>query len=136
MNSEEISFEDLEIRINNFIEKAKLSQEKISYSFAIDERLKTKKLSSVEGMNVYRTIQEAVNNSLKYAVADIISVNIIPFGNQTSITIKDNGKGFDIATIEKGNGLKNMQKRIEEIKGKFDLESNENGTKIEVLLNS
>lgn len=134
MNSNEISYEDLEIRINNFIEKAKLSQENISFSFAIDESLKTKKLSSVEGMNVYRTIQEAINNSLKYAAANVISVNIKPQTNKTLISIKDNGKGFDIETIEKGNGLKNMQKRIEEIKGKFDLYSDENGTKIEILI--
>lgn len=136
MNSNEISYEDLEIRINNFIEKAKLSQENISFSFAIDENLKTKKLSSVEGMNVYRTIQEAINNAIKYAEADVISVIIKQRANQTAINIKDNGKGFDIETIEKGNGLNNMKKRIEEIEGKFDLISSNDGTKIEILINS
>ena len=136
MNSNEISYEDLEIRINNFIEKAKLSQENISFSFAIDENLKQQKLSSVEGMNVYRTIQEAINNSLKYAAADVISVNIKPIANQTCITIKDNGKGFDLETTEKGNGLNNMKKRIEEIDGTFDLKSSKNGTKIEILIDN
>ena len=136
MNSNEISYEDLEIRINNFIEKAKLSQDNISFSFAIDKSLKSMNLTSIQGMNIYRTIQEAINNALKYAVADIISVNIKPINNQTAITIKDNGKGFDSATIEKGNGLNNMKKRIEEIGGKFDLVSDENGTKIEILINS
>jgi signal transduction histidine kinase len=134
MNSNEIAFEDLEIRINNFIEKAKLSKENISFSFAIDENLKTKKLSSVEGMNIYRTIQEAINNAIKYAEADIISVIIKQQVNQTAITIKDNGKGFDPETTEKGNGLKNMQKRIEEIGGKFSLKSSIDGTKIEILI--
>ena len=134
MNSNEIGYEDLEIRINNFIEKAKLSQENISFSFAIDDALKNQKLTSVEGMNIYRTIQEAVNNSLKYAKAEIVSVNIKKQDNQTKITIADNGIGFDFETIEKGNGLNNMKKRIEEIKGKFDLQSNENGTKIEILI--
>ena len=136
MNSNEISYEDLEIRINNFIEKAKLSQENISFSFAIDENLKQQKLSSVEGMNVYRTIQEAINNAIKYAEADVISVIIKQRANQTAINIKDNGKGFDIETIEKGNGLNNMKKRIEEIEGKFDLTSSNDGTKIEILINS
>ncbi|MBC7642672.1 MAG: hypothetical protein H7174_10120, partial [Flavobacterium sp.] len=100
MNSNEISYEDLEVRINNFIEKAKLSQEKISFSFAIDDNLKSKKLTSVQGMNIYRTIQEAINNALKYSEADIIAVNIKQQNNQTVINIKDNGKGFDEATIE------------------------------------
>jgi signal transduction histidine kinase len=134
MNSNEISYEDLEIRINNFIDKAKLSQENISFSFAIDESLKDKKQTSVEGMNVYRTIQEAINNALKYAQANIISVNIKTQASQTAINIKDNGKGFDIETTEKGNGLKNMQKRIEEIGGQFNLTSNSDGTRIEILI--
>ncbi len=134
MNSNEISFEDLETRINNYIEKAKISQENISFSFAIDTDLKNQKLTSVEGMNIYRTIQEAVNNSLKYAKAEIVSVNIKKQDNKTKISISDNGKGFDIDEIEKGNGLNNMKKRILEINGKFDLQSNENGTKIEILI--
>ena len=135
MNSNEISYEDLEIRINNFIEKAKLAQENISFSFAIDESLITKKLTSVEGMNVYRTIQEAINNSLKYAQANVISVNIKPLANQVAISIKDNGKGFELEAIEKGNGLNNMKKRIQEIGGIFDLISSNDGTKIDILIN-
>jgi signal transduction histidine kinase len=134
MNSNEIAFEDLEIRINNFIEKAKLSKENISFSFAIDENLKQQKLSSVEGMNIYRTIQEAINNAIKYAEADIISVIIKQQANQTAINIKDNGKGFDPETTEKGNGLNNMKKRIEEIGGTFSLISGVDGTKIVVLI--
>ena len=75
MNSNEISFEDLEIRINNYIEKAKEAKDQISFSFAIDSVLKTQKLTSVQGMNIYRTIQEAVNNAIKYANASIITIN-------------------------------------------------------------
>ena len=134
MNSNEITYEDLEIRITNFIDKAKLSQEKISFSFAIDNNLKNVKLTSVEGMNVYRTIQEAVNNSLKYANPEIVSVNIKNTENQTKITISDNGIGFNLQTNEKGNGLNNMKKRIEEIGGQFKLTSSSEGTKIEILI--
>lgn len=134
MNSNEISFEDLEIRINNYIEKAKEAKDQISFSFAIDPDLKSQKLTSVQGMNIYRTIQEAVNNAIKYANASIVSINAKKSNNQIKITIQDNGLGFDQATIEKGNGLKNMQKRIEEIGGKFSIESSSDGTKIEVLL--
>jgi len=115
MNSNEISFDDLEIRINNYIEKAKEAKDQISFSFAIDPVLKTQKLTSVQGMNLYRTIQEAVNNAIKYANATVISINAKQVENQLKIIIQDNGIGFDEATIQKGNGLQNMQKRIEEI---------------------
>ena len=134
MNHNEISYEDLEIRINNYIEKAKQSKDQISFSFAIEDVLKTKKLTSVEGMNIYRTIQEAINNSIKYANASIISVNVKEQDGQTKITISDNGSGFDTETTESGNGLQNMKKRIEEIGGKFVLSSSIEGTKIEVLV--
>ena len=124
MNSNEISFEDLESRINNYIEKAKISKDQISFSFTIDEKLKDQKLTSIEGMNIYRTIQEGVNNSIKYANASMIAINVKMVKAQTKITIQDNGSGFDEATIIKGNGIQNMQKRIEEIGGKFNLISN------------
>lgn len=134
MNSNEISFEDLEIRINNYIEKAKEAKDQISFSFAIDPVLKTQKLTSIQGMNIYRTIQEAVNNAIKYANASVISINAKKSHDQTKITIQDNGIGFDLAKIEKGNGLQNMQKRIEEIGGEFHLSSSDEGTRIEILL--
>jgi signal transduction histidine kinase len=134
MNSSEISYEDLEVRINNYIEKAKISQENISFSFAIDEELKTQRLTSVQGMNIYRTIQEAVNNALKYANASVITIKAKKLETQTKITIQDNGIGFDQVTIEKGNGLENMQKRIEEIGGEFSLSSGNEGTKISILI--
>lgn len=134
MNKNEISFEDLEIRINNFIDKAILSQDNITFSFTFDEHLKTKKLTSVEGMNVYRTIQEAINNSLKHANASVISVNIKLIDNKTAIIIQDNGKGFDLASVEMGTGLNNIKKRIEDIGGYFAIHSNNEGTKIEIMI--
>lgn len=134
MNSSEITFQDLENRINNFIEKAKEVKDIISFSFATDPKLKSKKLTSVEGMNIYRTIQEAINNAIKYANATIITVNIKNLDGKIVIVIYDNGTGFNEDTIEKGNGLNNMKKRIEEIKGSFNLLSSDEGTKIEIII--
>lgn len=133
MNNNAITFEDLEIRINNYIEKAKLAKDQIRFSFAIDESLKSQKLTSIKGMNLYRTIQEAINNAIKYANASSISINAKQADNQTYILISDNGGGFDSKITETGNGLKNMQKRIEDIGGNFFVFSNNNGTKIEII---
>ena len=131
MNSNEISFEDLQIRISNFIEKASSASEDIAFDFNIDKNLNAIKLTSIIGMNIYRTIQEAINNALKYAKADKIAVNIFKVNDKINIEITDNGIGFDKETIVMGNGLQNMQKRIEEINGTFNIETDsENGTKI------
>lgn len=135
MNSNEISFEDLESRIHNFIEKAKEAKDEIQFSFETDADLKEIKLTSIEGMNVYRSIQEAINNAIKYANASIITIVVKRIENQIQITIQDNGIGFDETKIEKGNGLQNMQKRVEDIGGIFNLESSNLGTTIKMTLN-
>jgi len=135
MNNNEITFEDLRSRILNFIEKAKDAREEIDFRFMIDESLNQNKLSSISGMNIYRTIQEAVNNAIKYSEASEITIDVKNTDNTITIYVKDNGIGFNPETIEKGNGLLNMQKRIEDIGGIFKLLSEDKkGTTIVLLL--
>lgn len=142
MNKESISFEDLQARIANFIEHAKSASENTEFSFNIDDTVAaTHMFSSVEGMNIYRIIQEAVNNALKYAGADEIEVNIsalspprgkMPKGQKGTfhIEIRDNGKGFDAENVTLGNGLNNMKKRAREIGGSLQIKSSKKGTSI------
>ena len=135
MNNSEITFEDLQTRIHNFVEKAQEAKQDIIFNFAIEKGLQDSRFTSIEGMNIYRTIQEAINNSVKYAEAKNINILVKNVNNNTKITITDDGKGFDKATIEEGYGLKNMQKRIEEIGAKFSLDSNAaTGTKITITI--
>ncbi|WP_298139194.1 ATP-binding protein [Flavobacterium sp.] len=136
MNKDEFSFEDLRSRIFNFIEKAKIAKEDIDFEFKIDEQLSEIKLSSFIGINIYRTIQEAINNSIKYSNGNKIYVDVKKMNNKIQIEIQDNGKGFDIENIDFGNGLRNMKKRIEEIDGEFEVNSIvEKGTRITILFN-
>lgn len=135
MNNNDFTFEDLHRQLLKFIDKAKLANDDIVFNFSIDDKLKSVHFSSVAGMNMYRTIQEAVNNALKYSDGREISVNILDHDEQISIEIQDNGNGFDIETVNLGNGLHNMRKRIEDINGKFTIKSNLNkGTMISVVL--
>ncbi|MBA4134573.1 MAG: hypothetical protein C0525_07600 [Flavobacterium sp.] len=134
MNKSQISFEDLQTRIHNFVDKAKEVKQEIQFNFFVDSDLKERKFSSIEGMNIYRTIQEAIHNSIKYAEAKNIDIKVKKTGEQIAIEIKDNGKGFEVAGVEKGNGLLNMQKRIAEINGQFNLQSSESGTQINIIL--
>ena len=135
MNKSEITFEDLQARIHNFMEKAQEAKEDICFTFSVNPLLKSNTFSSVEGMNLYRTIQEAINNSIKYAQPKNVTVNIEPDENGIAITITDDGKGFDREMVMMGNGIHNMQKRIQDIEGDFDLVSKPNeGTKITIRL--
>ena len=123
MNKNEFSFEDLRSRIFNFIEKAKIAKEDIEFSFKIDENLSDVRFSSLEGINIYRTIQEAINNAIKYSNATKISVVVKSVDAVIDIQIKDNGTGFDEETTDLGNGISNMRKRIRDINGVFSIQS-------------
>lgn len=135
MNSSEFTVEDFYARIINFIEKAKSSKDDITFNFQISEELKDVKFPSIIGINLYRTLQEAVNNAIKYSAAKNISVEVFKENNQIKIKIKDDGKGFDLELIRYGNGFYNMKKRIEEINGKFEIISRTTvGTTISIIL--
>lgn len=138
MNKEEITFEDLQSRISNFIDSARKAAEDVNFRFNIDGGIDTQyAFTSVEGINLYRVIQECVNNGLKYAFMDKasnkeISVNIHQESANFKINIIDNGQGFDTAHPELGNGLSNMKKRVKDVNGNFSITSRkEDGTKVE-----
>jgi signal transduction histidine kinase len=137
INSNHIKFDDLRARIFNFLEKARNTNPHLNISFNIEESLKETELTATAGVNIYRTIQEAVNNALKYAGAKTIAISIKIIEIQfVEITITDDGKGFDPLQVEHGNGLHNMAKRMEDIEGKLNIESQiSKGTKITLLLN-
>ena len=130
MNKSEISMEDLHSRILSFIEKAKIATSGIE--FEINQNInKEISLSSLKGMNVFRVIQEAINNAIKYAEATKIAITIEEIDNKISITVTDNGKGFDINATVLGNGLSNMETRMSEINGSVFINSKiKNGTEI------
>lgn len=136
MNADVFTFDDLSSRIYNFIEKAQSAKETTEFKFIIDEALQKNTFSSLEGINLYRTIQEAVNNAIKYAEATQIMVHVSKIQKGIQLEIFDNGKGFDLEQNELGNGLLNMQKRIEEIGGVFKIQSElTKGTQIIISLN-
>jgi len=124
MNKSEISIEDLEVRISNFMEKANEYSRDVNFNFKVDDSISKKTVfSSVKGMNIYRIIQEAINNALKYSDAKRINVEMTSFENKMKVEIQDDGSGFNIKKVEQGNGLNNMQKRAKEIDAIFNINS-------------
>lgn len=136
MNKDAISFQDLKSRIANYIENAKMASHGIQFDFSIDPAVPDEvSFSSLKGINIYRIIQEAINNSLKYAQATQVSVRIAQKENRFIVTIADNGKGFDITSAELGNGINNMKKRTAEVDGEIAIVSEINkGTEIKITV--
>ncbi len=74
---------------------------------------------------LYRIIQELSNNAIKHAAAQNIFIQIDTHEKGISLTVEDDGKGFNtthLATI-KGAGLQNVQARIDYLKGSLDIDS-------------
>lgn len=135
INRPEISMEDMKNRISNLLSKANSAIGEVTFEFEIDDSLHLYTFSSHTGMNVFRILQEAVNNAIKYAKASLISIKIFQDKNEIVFTVQDNGTGFEITEIEKGNGLHNMEKRANEINGNFSIQSSTvNGTKVELII--
>ncbi|WP_462255024.1 tetratricopeptide repeat-containing sensor histidine kinase [Ferruginibacter sp.] len=80
--------------------------------------------SSVE-IVVYRIVQELLNNAVKHSGAAAILVQVMKHDNNLTITVEDNGKGFnkDEVLLMKGTGLKNIQSRVDYLKGQLDIQS-------------
>ena len=74
---------------------------------------------------LYRVIQESINNVIKHAFASVLDISLICEKKEITVTIEDNGKGFNLAekTELMGIGLKNMVNRIEFLKGTVDISS-------------
>lgn len=86
-------------------------------------------------ITIYRVVQELVNNILKYASAAQAIVQLTVEPGKISVTVEDDGKGFDTGVLEttKGIGWSNIRSRIDYLKGKIDIRSqNGEGTSIHI----
>lgn len=75
---------------------------------------------------IFRILQEFFSNSVKYSEATNLKVSLAYHPDKVIIEASDDGKGFDMSTVEKGSGLINMQSRAELIGAEFEIHSNPN----------
>ncbi|MDG1276427.1 MAG: sensor histidine kinase [Algoriphagus sp.] len=132
MNAGQVSWEQLSGRISDYLQRAQLTDEKVSFEFLGGENLDPNlRFDSASGIQIYRVLQEAIQNAIKYSEASAIQVSISQEKNTLKLQIKDNGKGFEESKITPGNGLYNMRKRAEELGGNLSIQSKtEEGTTI------
>lgn len=79
-------------------------------------------LNVVQIQQVYRIVQEALNNIIKHAEATHVDIQIFGHSQEIDITIDDNGKGFNVDKTE-GLGLNQMKIRTESLGGKIEINS-------------
>lgn len=98
------------------------------------------RLDSLTEINIYRIVQEAINNAIKYADSSHILVSLSHSKSMLSLVIDDDGKGFEPSKVKKvkngdgGMGMTFMKERIKYIDGRLFLNS-ELGKGTRVTLN-
>jgi len=81
----------------------------------------------------YRILQEQLTNILNYAHASLVSIRLKELEKTITLSIKDNGQGFDPATKKSGIGLENIRRRVAALEGEMKIVSSV-GNGCELLL--
>ncbi|MFC0876734.1 tetratricopeptide repeat protein [Saccharicrinis sp. FJH2] len=127
MNSGEVNMDQLCSRVAEFINQAKMAQPLIH--FDLKTKPSQKIFSANETIQIFRTVQEAINNAVKHSSAETITVSV----DANCICIEDDGNGFNAKTVTEGNGLSNMEQRISDIGFIYSIETQKaKGTKITI----
>lgn len=112
----------------------------VRYIIHISEQLPDVKLTNLQRRNLFLVTKETLNNALKHAHASTVSLTMeIKDDSRLCFLISDNGKGFEMDKIRRSaNGLKNMQSRMTEIGGSFEISSSPQRTHVSysVLISS
>lgn len=74
---------------------------------------------------IYRVLQELINNIIKHAQANEVTIQLIRESNEFMLMVEDNGKGFDLEKTmqQQGIGLKNITSRVEYLNGQVNYDT-------------
>ena len=90
-------------------------------------------LSGEIKINLYRIVQEGLQNCVKYSHAKLIKLNFGANDSELTISLEDDGVGFNTRKAKKGIGHKNINSRLEKIGGSWDIQSAPGkGTKLNI----
>ena len=80
-------------------------------------------LDQTVALNIFRIVQELLNNSLKHAKAKYILVQLIQKDDELMIMVEDDGVGYDSLAVKKGMGTENIASRVNFLKGDLSIHS-------------
>jgi signal transduction histidine kinase len=124
---------DLVDSIKNLLDDLKVIHP-IKIEFHV-EGIKEECLDAKLQLNIFRIVQEQLNNVLKHAKATQASISLTRHANEIILLISDNGEGFDTLKDKKGVGLINITNRAELYHGKVMIVSKPGkGVQLKVVL--
>jgi signal transduction histidine kinase len=72
---------------------------------------------------IYRVLQEALTNAMKHASAERVTINLVEEANSVTLTVADDGSGFDPEQLTGGFGLVSMRDRVSLVSGSLSIDS-------------
>ncbi|WP_299440960.1 tetratricopeptide repeat-containing sensor histidine kinase [uncultured Aquimarina sp.] len=106
---------------------------KMEFAFANDENIDWETIDDQKKVNLFRIIQESLQNIFKHARAKSVKINFDYVDDKINLTILDDGIGFKSSKVKRGIGLKNITSRVTQMNGVVDFISNQDsGTKVSV----
>lgn len=130
VNPEKDTLQKLVQRLEEYAHKIAAARG-MKVQFQVPASLPERSIDFERRRNIYFICKEAINNAIKYSGGSQLTFNIRIIAEMLVIVITDNGAGFNALQEYTGNGLVNMQKRAEEINGRFLIKSSEKaGTSI------
>tara|TARA_R110002012_G_scaffold322096_1_gene555355 strand:+ start:41745 stop:43829 length:2085 start_codon:yes stop_codon:yes gene_type:complete len=109
--------------VKSLVEKFKTATQAIKYQFTYPKDYNWDAIDSDIKINLYRILQESIQNAVKHAQPNHIFINFDILENRVVATIEDDGKGFDTKKLKKGIGVKNIASRLKKLNGEWIIES-------------
>lgn len=79
-------------------------------------------------------LRESTSNIVRHSGASSVEIELSEVSGQLTVTLQDDGKGFEAETVRLGNGFKNLAARVGQLGGTFDISSSPLGTRISACL--
>jgi signal transduction histidine kinase len=120
--------------VHNLLEEQK-SNYKTKLTYSLDKNINWDKINNILKINMFRILQEGLQNINKYANAKNITVIIKSDSKNISLKINDDGIGFDVNKKSKGIGMQNMISRTQDCQGIIDIHSiKDKGTQLVITI--
>lgn len=127
--------EKLQSRLQQFA-GAIFEPRNIQYKLIFPKEMTDRSLSMELRRDIYLICKEIMNNAAKYSEANHFTLRFTQQRNKLEILAEDDGKGFDVMHIKKGNGLTNIEQRVKNYQGSWDLKSDSKGTRWYVTIST
>lgn len=127
---EELETRGLKVALQTLIGKLK-GNDKVEFNFVFDGN--ENRLAIAVEYQLYTIVLELVNNIIKHAKARHAWISLTYQTSRVVLTVSDDGVGFNATTSRvDGVGLRNIQNRVEQLRGTWQVESKPNHTKVRV----